>query len=692
MANKALINTLLGFIGYEVGPPAPAAKQIGKPLAKAAGQKPASSKPVTAKGPVKPPTAKVPAAAAAGGTVLPPRTAPKSATANVQGRNQAPVTPPGMAGVMSTKRRKPNDEELRGLRRFTGRVLSAPDMTSGVLFDEEERQVCAMLDNGEFLREVNEPFSQTIMAALQKVKTANVPITGEWLVESSVIRQVYDEAKRRAPKTASSGPLTTQQDGIVTEISPQQRVLLDIIEQANDLRATDIRVLIRAQEATVWMRVGGALRKIREYRAPDMRATFSAIYSLLSDVKGTYDRKLITQAILTKERVPFLPDRVQGLRMQFMPSGREGSFLAARMITEEAGEVIDIDKLGWSKTHLKQFKALRRKPWGVFYITGPTGAGKSTTAKVSMEATAVESGGEASILTAEDPSEYSMGHDIIQFSMTGASNTKDRIENYTSMIMALLRADPDIIFVGEVREDQSSALVMKSAETGHGTWTTMHTNNTIAIFPRLRGMGGKDYDIFNHQLVVAAVAQRLVREVCPHCSWRWDNVDLKDLQRERYARMFESYPGLLANVRFRNESGCTAEAKTAHKQSCTNGYSGRTLLGEIMITDEVLMKHAKENEEGKALRHWEEHCEGVSMAEHGWYKVVKGLCDPGDVEAAIGDLDVVDRKRYPIIVDRSDNDDASIADLEALGLAKLKALGLAGIVLQPHDQQAMAAV
>ncbi len=582
---------------------------------------------------------------------------------------RTPATP---APVPSTPQRTPESratpEEIARIKAFRGVVLTAQDADDRIKVDDAERRLCAVLEDGTFLKEQEAPFAQAIMAVHMKLKRAHIPIAREILVEASLIRQVYEEYARRAPRT-NKGPITTERDGIVTEISAQQMLFLDIVKHASSIMATDIRILIKQKEAEVWLRVGGAYQKYREYQADQMSLAFSAIFNLLSDVKNTYDRKLITQAVLTRERVgEALPERVQGLRMQFLPSGRDGSFLAARMITEDRGTSIDIDALGWSKTHLMQFKTIRRMPWGVIYVTGPTGSGKSTTLKVSLEAVALETGGEASILTAEDPSEYTLDHGIIQFSMTGTDNQQQRIESYTKMIMSLLRSDPDVVAIGEVREEQSSSLALRSAETGHPTWTTLHANNTISIFSRLRGMKMSENDVFNPQLVVAGVAQRLVRQVCPHCAMNWSEAKSRIGRglSDRIANLHADRPDLIEGRRFRNENGCSVEAQKRHGRPCKRGYSGRTLVAEVLITDETLMHLAKENRTTEAVRHWKDKLNGVSMAEHGWYKVVKGICDPGDVEAAIGDLDVgVEPARFDQIVRLSDDNGISLNDLIA---------------------------
>ena len=570
-----------------------------------------------------------------------------------------------MANLMAVKRRDATTEDIRTLRNFKGKVLTAPEMSNGLNISEQSTRLCALLDDGTFLRHKTEAFAQEVLSVLMQIKQNSLPITQELLVEPSVIRQVYEEFARRNPR-ANTGPVTTESAGIVTEISPQQRLLLEIVRDANAIRATDIRIHARAKEAILWFRIGGALRKIREFDAREMRQSFSAIYSLLGDVRATFDPTTITQAVLPREKLTsIVPDRVQGLRMQFVPAGKDSVFLSARMITVDSA-TISLDDLGWSPTHTKQFKWMRRKPWGVFFITGPTGAGKSTTLKVSMEALAIETAGEASILTCEDPAEYALEHDIVQFSLKGESTSEARAQAFNNLLASILRSDPDIVMVGEVREEQSMSLAMKAAETGHGTWTTLHTNNTISIFPRLRGMNGKDFNIFNHELVVAGVAQRLVREVCPHCSGSFANVKdtLSTDQHARYQKIFQDYPGLLRRVRFRNEKGCSEAAKREHGQSCTRGYKGRTLIAEVLLPDEEFMTLARENKVAAALAYWEQNLEGVSMAEHGWYKVAKGLCDPADVEVAIGDLSIVRPERYAIIVDRNEANGATLLDLE----------------------------
>jgi type II secretory ATPase GspE/PulE/Tfp pilus assembly ATPase PilB-like protein len=641
------------------------AKPDGKPVTAKNGQ----AQPAGTRQP--PPNAQRPAQApgpqqnrppiAGGATALPARVRPKpTATQNLDGKNnQAPPF------FMRTQDMPVDEETIRRLKAFDGKVLSAPEVNNGLDLTQAEMERCVLLDNGELIKDKNDPNDKHIWAAVGKMYSRSYTFTKVWLADPSLIRMIYENQARRSPIT-QSGPLTYARGGLVNEMSGQQTKFFEIVKMADELKANDIRILIGEKEAKLWLRISGALRYIREYKKDEMLACFASVYALLEGSEGSaFNAQAITQAVIPGDVFKQISQRVQGLRLMFIPVSKGRCFMSARMITEDTAEDIDIDALGYPPFLLRQFQKMRAMPWGVFPITGPTGSGKSTTLKVTLEALAKETRGEASILTAEDPSEYEMGEGIVQFTMKGTNDLKKRLEGYTNMLIALLRADPDIICIGEIREEQSAGIAIKSASSGHGTWTTLHTNNAISVFPRLRGMDVPDYSIFDPSLIPATIAQRLIRTVCPHCALTFQEATpkLSASQRTKYQEIFKDYPDLLNAIRFRNERGCSEEDQKAQKRRCVRGSGGRTLAAEVLMTDEQLMLLARENRTQEAIAYAKQHLSFFDMAEHGFYKAFRGQCDPGDVEAAIGTFERIDIKRLPKIVELCSDDGRSLEEL-----------------------------
>jgi type II secretory ATPase GspE/PulE/Tfp pilus assembly ATPase PilB-like protein len=677
MSSQTLLNRVLGVFGLEkLEPPGQQAKPRTKTTATAAPKSavekkrtPSQPKQVAASpetGPPRPAARSRPIPTG-NATTLPPRTAPvatspAAATAPRQQMPAATPAPQASHDIMRTKRAAPTAAEAEELRNFTGQVLTAPEVENGLDLDEGTRKVCALLENGDFLRDNVEPFSTAILAAVMQIKKGGFPVRREFLVDRSFIRTFYDNAMKAKRDQSKSGATTRTDGGITTDISRQQQIWIDIVKQADELRASDIQIYIGTSEARVKMRVGGAYRKIKEYDAREMEAVFSAIYNLCETVKNTYDKRSIHQGVMPAAKLPFISDRFQGLRMQFNPARSSHAYLVARMITEEKNETLDISSLGYAPLHQAMFDRMRRMPYGLFYIVGPTGSGKSTTLKVSLEALAISTGGEASILTAEDPSEYTLDHEIVQMSMHGSGNSKERAEQYVACVASLLRADPDIVMIGEVREEESSSLAIKAATTGHSVWTTMHVNDAISSFARLKGMKAPDHDIYNHKLVASVVAQRLVRTVCPHCAMSFEDAksQLSKEKAERYRRFFGQVPGLLERIRFRNHNGCPAHVRTTSAKTCKRGYTDRTTTAEILIPDAKFMELAAANRMLEAEQYWLDTLQGNTMTEHAFYKVVSGQCDPSDVETGVGDLDVIPPHRMEIAIERCGNPGESL--------------------------------
>jgi type IV pilus assembly protein PilB len=230
-------------------------------------------------------------------------------------------------------------------------------------------------------------------------------------------------------------------------------------------------------------------------------------------------------------------------------------------VLDRTASILPLEKLGFSKINMEKIEWAQSRPEGIIIVTGPTGSGKSTSLYSMINAI---NNVQVNIQTLEDPVEYSLP-------MIRQTPVREGILDFADGIRALLRQDPDIIFIGEIRDGTTAEMALKAAMTGHQVYTTLHTNDSFGAIPRLLDLGLKPGMIAG--AIIAVFAQRLARRLCPNC-------------REEYqpaheeCRMMGFDPKDPPTIFRARQGGC---------QSCRGqGYKGRIALAEILTFDEEL--------------------------------------------------------------------------------------------------------
>jgi general secretion pathway protein E len=261
---------------------------------------------------------------------------------------------------------------------------------------------------------------------------------------------------------------------------------------------------------------------------------------------------------------------------------------------------LDFQKLGFADDTLKAFIDVLMQPHGILLVTGPTGSGKTTTLYTALDRLNQPV---VKILTVEDPVEYQMvGINQIQ--------VKPQIDlTFANALRSIVRQDPDVIMIGEIRDLETAQIAVQSALTGHLVMSTVHTNDAASTVNRLLDMGVDDYLLTS--TMIGILAQRLVRKLCPHCK-----------------ELYEALPEMVAQLGLRKFTGAH-DGTLYHAKGCAHcsntGYMGRCCILEMLpMTDplrSLVMKHATSNElKAEAQR------EGmVSMYEDGMRKAISGI-------------------------------------------------------------------
>jgi len=373
---------------------------------------------------------------------------------------------------------------------------------------------------------------------------------------------------------------------------PVVKILSTIFEYAVALRASDIHIESQAEGVVIRFRIDGMLRDMFSFKKGIEQALIARI-KILSDLK--IDEHRIPQDGRHKFTVD---EEAIALRISIIPSFY-GENVVMRIL-RETNRPLSLEELGIAGHGLAILRENCLKPHGMILVTGPTGSGKTTTLYSILN---ILNTAEVKICTIEDPIEYGMNR-VTQIQV----NPKTGL-TFAAGLRALMRHDPDIIMVGEIRDEETAEIAVHSALTGHLVLSTLHTNTASGAVPRLLDMGAQAFLLASTLNVV--VAQRLVRKICPSCISKYtpDETTTKRLSRE----LGEAY----GKLKFYKGKGCD---DCNHK-----GYAGRIGIYEIMpITEklrDVIMQKPTSDQLVKAAI-----SEGmITMLKDGMDKVSSGL-------------------------------------------------------------------
>lgn len=371
----------------------------------------------------------------------------------------------------------------------------------------------------------------------------------------------------------------------LAEDLPVIRVVDTILEYAIFENASDIHIEPADQELAVRYRIDGVLKNVMTLPM-SIHAGVVARIKVLSSLK--LDEHRLPQdgrfKIQTKEhKIAF--------RVSILPTFN-GEKLVLRLLNEGA-EAMSLDQLGMQTKALEILKRNIERPHGMILVTGPTGSGKTTTLYTVLS---VLNTPEVNISTVEDPVEYRMEH-------INQSQVNSKIGFTFAMgLRALLRQDPNIIMVGEIRDEETAEIAVNAAMTGHLLLSTLHTNDAVTAIPRLYDMGIPPFLVASTTNIV--MAQRLVRKICPHCivSYNLDKAAIDELTKQfDVAQVLTTMKteGAISNktesldkLLFYRGKGC--------KQCGDEGYKGRIGIYEVLEVDKdvqeaILRKASRED-------------------------------------------------------------------------------------------------
>ncbi len=394
-----------------------------------------------------------------------------------------------------------------------------------------------------------------------------------------------------------------------SRIPPIIRISNAILSEAVRYKASDIHIEPKTKYTLVRYRIDGILHP-KLHLPPDLHAATVSRFKILAKMDIAERRKPQDGRITVKAGT-----RLVDLRVSSMPT-INGEKIVMRILDKQAS-IRGIDELGISPQDLSRLKVLIRKPQGIFISTGPTGSGK-TTMLYSILSAMLES--IRSFETIEDPVEYFLeeANQVHVLDKAGLS--------FASVLRATMRQDPDVILVGEVRDQETADVAFKASLTGHMVLTSLHTNSSVASITRLIDMGVKPYLIAS--AVEGILAQRLVRTICRHC------------KVEEPAN-----PELLSllNVPAHDVGGTVSRGKGCSRCNQT-GYLGRTGVFELFVMDDGFRESISSNYREAELFSAARAAGMRTLLEDGIDKVRSGITTVDEVLRVVGPQKRIERE------------------------------------------------
>lgn len=472
--------------------------------------------------------------------------------------------------------------------------------------------------NGVFLIGMADPLDINAVDAISKILKRPVKIA---LISETVLIALLDRLYRRTNEISnfakelsselgeeligSSDQLFNEPHAIEEERAPVVKLLNSLFRDAVQAGASDIHIEPDEKTLRIRFRVDGVLN---EYIFNEKRITGALIQRL----------KLRANLDISEHRIPLdgsfsfdLKGHSYDVRLSTLPTVH-GESLVMRLL-KQSSEVTDLNQLGIDKDLVKRIEGIYHKPFGMLLVTGPTGSGKSTTLYSILSRLNTP---ERKIITAEDPVEYRM-------SRLNQVQINSKIDlSFAKVLRAILRQDPDVIMLGEIRDAETALIAMRAAVTGHFVLATMHTNDALSSALRLIDMGAEGFMVA--AAVKAIIGQRLIRNICRAC--------IKDHEPDELEIAWLASMNVdPSSVKCKEGEGCS--------HCGMRGYTGRTGIYELLELDSDMITALRLNDSSRFAKAALACPTYQPLAESVLALVKKGITSINEAIRVVGQLD-----------------------------------------------------
>ncbi|MAG12325.1 hypothetical protein CL630_00750 [bacterium] len=493
----------------------------------------------------------------------------------------------------------PDNIEARDALQFIASKLGVPFK----IFLISRKNFNVLLENYRGLTgKVHEALSELETELTPAQRHVSVPkIDKKMGAKEDILAKSVAGKPKQATQKATSQDLqkAINEKTMLVEDAPITKIVGVILRHAIDGRASDVHIEPVEGNIRVRFRVDGVLYT-------SLKLPISVLSAVVARIKVLASLKLDEKRKPQDGRFPMkLEDRTIDLRVSTFPS-YHGEKVVMRILDPQRG-IAKLEKTGLTGRNLKEVQKAIKAPYGMILLTGPTGSGKTTTLYAMLNELDRD---KKNVVSLEDPVEYSV---------SGMNQSQVRPEigyTFASGLRTILRQDPDIIMVGEIRDQETAELAIQAALTGHLVLSTLHTNNAAGVVPRLVDMGVDPYLVA--ATLILAVAQRLVKVICPDAK---KPVPIEGSIKIMIDKLFEDLPPefkkTLPTLKEVHEASPTAD--------CPGGTRGRTGVFELFSVDrameDVILKNPVEGEILKVAR-----AQGmVSLKEDAVIKTAEGI-------------------------------------------------------------------
>lgn len=419
---------------------------------------------------------------------------------------------------------------------------------------------------------------------------------GAEMVEKIISQKTYDNVEAKIKADEHVDDLEESAD-TVSVIQLVNQIILEAYRK----RATDIHIEPYRNKLRLRYRIDGILYDANV--TPEIRNFFIPILSRI---------KLMSNLNIVERRIPQdgraivkVGDQKLDLRVSFIPTPH-GESVVIRILP--AVMLFDLEKLGLDEKELTFFKSLISKPHGIIFVTGPTGSGKTTTLYACLSNINTH---ERKIITIEDPIEYEL-EGITQIQIASEVGL-----DFAKGLRSMLRHDPDVMMVGEVRDLETAEIAIRVALTGHLVFSTLHTNDAASGITRLVDIGLEPYLVASS--VDAFIAQRLIRVNCPHCKKEDDDPisGIKELIAQELGYEDQNL------IKIYRGTGC--------KECNFTGYFGRTAIHEILVMNEPIKELTSQKASSDRIKKCAVANGMRTLRQSGWLKVIEGVTTPDEI-------------------------------------------------------------
>lgn len=396
--------------------------------------------------------------------------------------------------------------------------------------------------------------------------------------------------KHQQHSVQSPLPAVTEETGSAVDL------LNHIFQQALDQRASDIHFEPGEAHLRIRLRVDGVLHSLPPVVCA-LTSPLTARLKVLGDL-DIAERRLPQDGQFTVE----LSGKAISFRIATLPC-RNGEKVVLRLL-QQVSQTLDVSRLGMAPAQLAQFQDALARPQGLILVTGPTGSGKTVTLYSALQS---RNSREVNICSVEDP---------IEIPLAGLNQTQINPRaglTFQSVLRALLRQDPDIVMVGEIRDGETAEIAIKAAQTGHLVLSTLHTNSTCETLVRIQQMGVARWMIASALSLV--VAQRLVRKLCPYCRTKISGETL--IPPQLWPRPLPQWRSI----------GC---------RQCYHGFYGRIALFEVLPITSALRQAIASGDSTTDIQHKARQAGMTTLFENGCLAVEEGLTTQEELLRVLG--------------------------------------------------------